>query len=218
MEVKGYHRPSMDSECENLFCVPFRFIYSKLSSFVSSTYSSVFSTFHETEQDQYFSLEPLNTTTTNQTTSTQLNYTRHQISAQVPEQPQQVHSASANNTGTEYSTKEEQRSHQDQFHDLEGTIEDEQEEQECLVCYELVTKTNPGVLSICKCGMNKHSYHLHCLLTWRSYSQQSSCPVCATEIFFQPQQVRGNQGTSSASVEETCPTDRRSSDPNGSNL
>ena len=66
--------------------------------------------------------------------------------------------------------------------------EDEAHEKECLLCYEVVTQSNPAVLSLCRCGVNKHTYHLQCLLRWRSYSQQRTCPICDQEIFFQSSQ------------------------------
>lgn len=58
-------------------------------------------------------------------------------------------------------------------------------ENECLLCYEVVDKINPPVLSLCGCGMNRHVYHYQCLLRWRTFSQQKNCPICDKEIFFQ---------------------------------
>mmetsp|Transcript_19710 Transcript_19710/g.23961 ORF Transcript_19710/g.23961 Transcript_19710/m.23961 type:complete len:293 (-) Transcript_19710:2697-3575(-) len=64
---------------------------------------------------------------------------------------------------------------------LDGT----QSPKECLLCMEGFTPVHPEVRTLCSCGVNKNSYHLSCLLTWRGRSGRTTCPVCDTELFFE---------------------------------
>ena len=69
--------------------------------------------------------------------------------------------------------------------------------KECMLCMELFTAERPEVRTLCACGVNKNSYHLECLLAWRSRSGNTMCPVCNKELFYE----EGAEDTDQAQTE-----------------
>ncbi len=65
---------------------------------------------------------------------------------------------------------------------------------ECTLCLEGFSEQCPGVRTLCKCGANKHPYHLACLLEWRQRSRKTTCPVCDHELFFEQAGSGGSAG------------------------
>jgi len=64
------------------------------------------------------------------------------------------------------------------------------EPKECSICMEGFNEEDTEVQTLCQCGENKHSYHLHCLLWWKEKSGKQNCPVCDSEIFFDQGDLR----------------------------
>ncbi|GBG31976.1 E3 ubiquitin-protein ligase listerin [Hondaea fermentalgiana] len=56
---------------------------------------------------------------------------------------------------------------------------------ECVLCLEEFSIDAPAVRTLCNCGVNRHHYHLACLLAWRRRSGKTTCPVCDEELFYE---------------------------------
>eukprot|EP00512_Aurantiochytrium_limacinum_P002203 CAMPEP_0171497020 /NCGR_PEP_ID=MMETSP0958-20121227/7032_1 /TAXON_ID=87120 /ORGANISM="Aurantiochytrium limacinum, Strain ATCCMYA-1381" /LENGTH=240 /DNA_ID=CAMNT_0012031201 /DNA_START=144 /DNA_END=866 /DNA_ORIENTATION=- len=71
---------------------------------------------------------------------------------------------------------------------------------ECVLCLEEFSEECPAVRTLCKCGINRHSYHLRCLLAWRQRSGKTTCPVCDEELFYEDDRVavQGNSAPSAS--------------------
>mmetsp|Transcript_2422 Transcript_2422/g.4671 ORF Transcript_2422/g.4671 Transcript_2422/m.4671 type:complete len:169 (-) Transcript_2422:1180-1686(-) len=63
--------------------------------------------------------------------------------------------------------------------------EQAQAPRECLLCMEEFNDEHPSILTLCKCGVNKHHFHMRCLEEWRRRSGKTTCPVCNQDLFVQ---------------------------------
>lgn len=59
------------------------------------------------------------------------------------------------------------------------------DEDECLLCLEPFHAADPKVHSLCRCGVNKNSFHLGCLNQWNIKAGKSFCVMCDEELFFE---------------------------------
>merc|ERR1712151_1041008 len=55
-------------------------------------------------------------------------------------------------------------------------INEDQCDDECVICLDLFTSSNPRMPTLCGCGKNKAPFHLPCLYQW--IEQDKNCPVC----------------------------------------
>jgi len=53
-------------------------------------------------------------------------------------------------------------------------------EDECVICMEGFTDSNPRMPTLCGCGENKTYFHLPCLYQW--IEQDQNCPSCRTRL------------------------------------
>ena len=60
-----------------------------------------------------------------------------------------------------------------------------QSEPECVICMEGFTDSDPKMLTLCECGVNKTCFHYSCLLQW--VSRDPSCPACRKELMWEEQ-------------------------------
>ena len=57
--------------------------------------------------------------------------------------------------------------------------------KECMFCMEGFTKElGSEVYTLCRCGENKHSFHLQCILRWVESTDKQICPVCNSELYY----------------------------------
>lgn len=58
-----------------------------------------------------------------------------------------------------------------------------QSEPECVICMEGFTTSDPKMLTLCECGVNKTCFHYSCLLRWTE--RDSTCPACRKELLWE---------------------------------
>ena len=68
---------------------------------------------------------------------------------------------------------------------LEGAegLRKEGEDSECVICMEGFETSNPKMLTLCNCGMNKTLFHYSCLLEWTQ--KTDTCPSCRHELLWE---------------------------------